>query len=102
MTTALFKPYTREKSSLEDEQLLRDHAEQRVDVLPADPEMYDAEVGPMYDITFPDGFKGTAFEDELSEWSEEDHEGGHDLTRKRSVLVMRGSDGKYYPLPNQG
>lgn len=40
--------------------------DQIVEATPMDPSEYDEEVGPMFDITFPDGFKGQAFVDELT------------------------------------
>jgi hypothetical protein len=68
MTTAIFKPYTNETSNDPFEQTLRDHAGQRATIAPLDSKLFDqSEVGSMFYVTFPDGFKGEAFADELSE-----------------------------------
>lgn len=40
---------------------------QIVEATPMDPSKYDEEVGPMFDVTFPDGFVGEAFADELTD-----------------------------------
>lgn len=44
--------------------------DQVVEATPMDPSEYDEEVGPMFDVVFPDGFKGQAFADELTDIEE--------------------------------
>jgi hypothetical protein len=63
MSIAVFQPYDMGNSEKE----LHAHAGQcPVSITPADENTYDREeVGPMFTITFEDGFKTDAFSDEL-------------------------------------
>ena len=71
MKTATFNRYVSDPTSSEQE--LESRGGSTVKVLsPLTPELYDFdEVGAMYVIEFPDGLRAEAFDDELSDWSDE-------------------------------
>ena len=69
MMFARFTRYVDDPSSMETE--LQGRKNQPVEVKPVEPSTYDYEdIGPMYEVQFEDGFKHTAFEEELSHWEE--------------------------------